>query len=120
MGGWAPRIGAQRHNHSTAVRARVESIAKELKATGRIGDPKRAKLEESRRAVLEQWKTVADILDGQGEITLAGDVRHFANQLPPVRTDREQLAARFIDYVRSTAAGRAQGDAKPGRESPVL
>jgi hypothetical protein len=110
---------AHRHNHSTAVRARVESIEKELKATGRIVDPKRTKLEESRRAVLEQWKTVADILDGQGEITLAGDVRYFAKHLPPVRTDREQLAAQFIDYVRSRATGKAQGDAKPGREPPV-
>ena len=82
------------------MRARVESIANELKATGRIVDPKRAKLEE-RKAVLEQWKTVADILDGQGEVVLAGDVRYFAKNLPRVQTDRERLAAQFVEHMRS-------------------
>ena len=79
---------AQRYNHSTSVRARVESIAKELQATGHIVDPEHAKLEQTRKAVVAQWKTVADILDGQGEVVLAGDVRYFAAHLPRVQTTR--------------------------------
>jgi hypothetical protein len=104
---------AQRHNHSTAVRARVESIASELKATGRIVDPKRAKLEEARKAVLEQWKTVADILDGQGEVVLAGDVRYFAQNLPRVQTDREKLAAQFIEHMRSRQSETKRPEIEP-------
>jgi hypothetical protein len=103
---------AQRHNHSTSVRARVESIAKELQATGRIVDPEHAKLEETRKVVLEQGKTVADILDSQGEVVLAGNVRYFAMHLPPVRTDRERLAAQFMDHMRST---RKEWAPKEGR-----
>jgi len=34
----------------------------------------------------------ADALDAQGEVALAGDVRQFANHLPPVLTDKERLA----------------------------
>jgi hypothetical protein len=111
---------AQRHNHSTSVRARVESIARELQATGRIVDPEHAKLERTRKAVLAQWKTVADILDGQGEVVLAGDVRYFAMNLPRVQTDRERLAAQFLEYVRSTAAQRPQGERNLPRMEPRI
>lgn len=91
---------AQRRNHSTVVRARIESIAKELRATGKIADPKHDQLEQSRDAVVAQWKTVANILDQQGEITLAGDVRYFAAHLPPVLTDRERLGAQFVTHLQ--------------------
>jgi hypothetical protein len=47
-------------------------------------------------------------LDAQGEITLAGDVRYFAKHLPPVLTDRERLAAAFIQHVqRQRTSGSA-------------
>jgi hypothetical protein len=109
---------AQRHNHSMSVRARVESIAKELQANGRIVDASHAKLEQTREAVLEQWKSVADILDSQGEVVLAGDVRYFAAHLPPVRTDREKLAAQFLDHVRSTTKARVREEGRT-RESQL-
>ena len=40
-------------------------------------------------------------LEAQGERTLAGEVRHFATTLPPVRTDRERLAAQLIGYLKA-------------------
>lgn len=43
------------------------------------------------------WNAVAAKLEAQGEITLGADVRYFAMHLPPVRTDRERLAARLIE-----------------------
>jgi hypothetical protein len=107
---------AQRHNHSTAVRARVVSITEELQATGRIVDPKRANLKETRRAVLAQWRKVADILESQGEIVLAGDVRYFTAHLPPMRTDRERLALQFEEHMR-VVAGRAQSDTERAKGS---
>jgi hypothetical protein len=48
--------------------------------------------------------SVAAALDAQGEITLAGDVRYFAKHLPPVLTDRERLAAAFIQHVQRQRA----------------
>ncbi len=91
---------AQQHNHSLLLRSRVESIARELWVPGRITDPNHAKLEQTRKAIVEQWKTVADILDGQGEIVLAGDVRYFAAHLPQVLTDRERLASQFVSHIQ--------------------
>ena len=41
--------------------------------------------------------TAADILDKQGETTLAREVRKFAGHLPTVLFDRENLT---VDYVR--------------------
>ena len=52
----------------------------------------------------------AEVLDSQGEIILAGDVRYFAKHLPPVLTDRQQLAAQFIGFTkqqRQDQTGRA-------------
>ncbi|MGO9933487.1 MAG: hypothetical protein ACLPV8_16985 [Steroidobacteraceae bacterium] len=42
----------------------------------------------------------ADVLDAQGEMILAGDVRYFTSHLPPVLTDRQKLAAQFIGHIK--------------------
>jgi hypothetical protein len=54
----------------------------------------------------------ADALDAQGEITLAGDVRYFANHLPPVLTDKEKLARRFIRHIKMQRSARPEGGVK--------
>jgi hypothetical protein len=54
----------------------------------------------------------ADVLDAQGEIILAGDVRYFAKHLPPVLTDRQKLAAQIVGFVKKQR--ETQRDA-PGR-----
>ena len=41
----------------------------------------------------------AEVLDAQGEIILAGDVRYVASHLPPVLTDRQRLAAQLIRFT---------------------
>jgi hypothetical protein len=50
------------------------------------------------------------MLDAQGEIGLAGDVRYFANHLPPVRTDRERLAEEFIRFFKERGAKTREDD----------
>jgi hypothetical protein len=42
----------------------------------------------------------AAVLDAQGEIILAGDVRYLAKHLPPALTDRQKLAAQFVGCVK--------------------
>jgi hypothetical protein len=42
----------------------------------------------------------AEVLDAQGEMILAGDVRYFVKYLPPVLTDRQKLATRFIGFIQ--------------------
>jgi hypothetical protein len=95
---------AQRRGASTALRHEVTSVARELKETGTIRDPSRKKLVETRKAVVDGWMRAADILDQQGEVNLAGDVRYFAKRLPPVLTDRERIAAGILSHLEQRRA----------------
>ena len=100
-----------RPSRSHALSARAHSIATELSETGTVADPARAALVKTRKAVLAGWERVAAALDAQGEIVLAGDVRYFAQHLPPVLTDRERLAQDLIRHLRTQTKGqRAEPD----------
>jgi hypothetical protein len=101
---------ARQRGSSSAVREQVDSIAQELTKTGAIRDPAHAKLAETRRKVLAAWMNVAATLDAQEEIILAGDVRWFTMNLPPVLTDRERLATDFIRHVKTQGSARTRGD----------
>jgi len=91
---------AKRRPSSHAMRQQVESVANELSKTGTIRDPAHRRLLETRKAVVAGWMGIAATLDAQGEIVLAGEVRHFANHLPRVLTDRERLAEEFIRHLK--------------------
>lgn len=94
-----PIYRAQRRGASTALRDNVDSVVEELNKTGTVRDPGRRKLVETRKAVVDSWTRAADILDRQGEISLAGDVRHFVKHLPPVLTERERIAVGILSHV---------------------
>ena len=100
---------AKRRRGSYAMRRQVESITTELTSTGTVHDPAHSKLLETRKAVVAGWMEIAATLDAQGEIVLAGDVRYFAKHLPPVLTDRERLAADFIQHLKTGRSSLAQG-----------
>lgn len=94
---------------SHKLRARIESVARELQKTSTIRDPARVKLVETRKAVVAGWIAVAKMLDAHGEIVLAADVRYFVSHLPPVRTDRERLAEEFVRFFNEHSR-KTQGD----------
>jgi hypothetical protein len=102
------RYRAQRHGASTVARSTMTGIVKQLYETGTFQDPARPRLIETRRAVVKHWMTIADVLETQGEVELAGDVRHFAQNLPPVLTRNEHLAKRFVEHVRTNDARATQ------------
>ena len=106
---------AQRYGKTTALLDRVTGIARELSRSGTIVDPARERLLKTRKSLVSAWMKAAEVLDAQGEIILAGDVRYFASHLPPVLTDRQQLAAQFIRFTKQ-ARGMEQGG--PGRGLP--
>jgi hypothetical protein len=89
---------AQRYGKSAAIRDRMIGIATELSRTGTIEDPARARLLETRESLVAAWTKAAEVLDAQGEEILAGEVRYFAKHLPPVLTDRQNLAAQFLRF----------------------
>lgn len=91
-----PIYRAQRRGASIALRDNVASVVEELKKTGTVRDPGRKKLVETRKAVVDSWMRAADMLDRQGEISLAGDVRYFVKHLPAVLTERGRIATGII------------------------
>jgi hypothetical protein len=93
---------AQRRGKSSTIRSKVTMIATELAKNGSFSDPARSKLIETRKAVVANWMKIADTLDRQGEVILAGDVRYFAKRLPPALTDTERLAAKFAQHLASS------------------
>jgi hypothetical protein len=95
---------ARRHGTPAMLREQVDAIAKEVKKTGTIRDPGRARLVQTRQALVSHWMNIADSLDAQGEALLAGEVRHFAARLPPVLTERERIAIQIIRHLKSSTA----------------
>jgi Relaxase/Mobilisation nuclease domain len=94
---------ARQRGASNVVRERVTDIAKQLMLTGSFHDPARPKLLETRKSVFNGWLEIADGLDVQGEVALAGDVRHFARHLPRVMTDRELVARGLTNHLDERA-----------------
>jgi Relaxase/Mobilisation nuclease domain len=102
---------------SAVMRECVLSIATEMSRSGTIEDPARDRLIEARRSLVSTWMKAADVLDGQGEEILAGDVRYFAWHLPPVLTDRQRLAAQFIRINEEQRRDKPDG---PKRSHPKV
>lgn len=65
---------------------------------------------ETHKAVLSNWMRIAEALDRQNEIALAGDVRYFASHLPKVLTDRERIA---VGILNSLNAQRSRPNSRP-------
>lgn len=55
---------------------------------------------EARRLAVAHWKEIAERLDAQGEIELAGDVRYFAHRLPGSPAERERFKVVVADRSR--------------------
>jgi hypothetical protein len=104
---------AQRRGASTAVRDRVTDVVKEVRSTGAIRDPARNRLIETRKTVIANWNKTAELLDAQGERTLAGEARYFAQHLPRVLTDKERLAVQFLQHMQ------ARGSTAPTTEKNI-
>jgi hypothetical protein len=70
------RHRAQRRGASTALRADVMAIDNQLQSDRNLPRSCSKSPVESRKAVVAHWMQIADAVDAQGEIALAGDVRY--------------------------------------------
>ena len=111
---------AQRYGNSTALHDRVMGIANELSRSRTIADPARDRLLETRKSLVLAWMKAADVLDAQGEIILAGDVRYFVKHLPPVLTDRQRLATQFIGFIQKQRGTQRDGPERGYPKDPEL
>jgi len=100
----------RRRGSSYALGEKIDEIKKELRETRAISDPARARLLETRNAVVTAWNTVASKLEAQGHVDLGDQVRYFARHLPPVLTDRERLAEEMLRLARAKKLGWTRED----------
>ena len=90
---------------STHMRARADAVARELAAGGLKREPGRRILLETRRAVIDGWRGLADVLERDGNPQLAGAVRRFVEMMPPA-----------VDRERENGASDAIADPRPRGE----
>jgi hypothetical protein len=102
----------RRQGRSYALQEEIDVVKRELLATRTISDPARARLLETRKAVIAAWNAVASQLEAQGDVVLGGDVRYFAHHLPPVLTDRERLAEEMLQRARAKRPNPTREDGR--------
>jgi hypothetical protein len=86
---------------STHMRVRAEAVARELATGGLMPEPGQRMLLETRRAVIDGWRGLADRLERDGNAQLAGAVRRFAEIMPPPLTEKERLARYLGAHIRT-------------------
>jgi Relaxase/Mobilisation nuclease domain len=92
---------AMLRGQSTHMRARVEAVGRELVAGTLKPDPGKRVLLGTRQAVLDGWRGLAGLLEGDGNRRLAGIVRRFAETMPPPLTEKERVAHKLEAHLRA-------------------
>ena len=84
---------------STHIRAQAQAVARELQYGDLPTTADEAMLIKTRREVDQGWRSVSNRLRQEGRLELAGEVRRFADSMPPAQSDRIRVA----DELRKTA-----------------
>ena len=85
---------------STHTSARAKAVAQEFLEGDCRPDPGKAKLIQTRNEVERGWRAIGEILLAQGHSELAAAVPIFLRQMPPPRTEREQIADMLMRRMR--------------------
>jgi hypothetical protein len=85
---------------SAYVRAQAEAVAAGLLKGNTRLEPGKRKLVETRKAVEDGWRSVANLLAKDGKQDLAKDVQRFVERMPPAITDWEQISAELHRRTR--------------------
>ena len=95
---------AEQRGESHRTREQVHAVAGELRKGRLQTEPGKARLVETREAVQRGWEAVSELLMAEGRPELAAAVTRFAAQMPPPRTDREQIADALRKHLREARA----------------
>jgi hypothetical protein len=94
---------AEGRGESRRTHDRVQAVARELRGGLRI-EPGKGTLIRTREAVERGWEAVSELLIAEGRPELAAEVARFAAQMPPPRTDREQIANALRKHLHEARA----------------
>jgi hypothetical protein len=92
------------NRHSTHMQRKVESVAAELMQGNIRVEAGKYKLVQTRKEVERGWRAMSEILVREGQPVLASQVERFVNQMPPPRTENEQLAVALLERTRELRA----------------
>lgn len=93
----AERRGACRRTYE-----RVHAVARELSRGHLQPEANKGSLLRTRQTVEQGWQAVSERLEAGGRLELAAEVSRYAAQMPPPRTDREQIAEALREKIRRT------------------
>ncbi|HEX4051553.1 MAG TPA: relaxase/mobilization nuclease domain-containing protein [Steroidobacteraceae bacterium] len=85
---------------STHLLGRLKKVAGELQSGAFRPGTGKARLLETRRAVVKGWAATAEALAAAGQGALAAEVRQFIAQMPAPKTTDEELATHLSQVVR--------------------
>jgi hypothetical protein len=95
---------ASLRGESTHMHERAESVARDLSRGGVQVEPGKRKLIETHEAVRRAWWTISEILISDRQPDLAAQVRRFADQMSDPMTEREWIAEKLIERMRTLRA----------------
>jgi hypothetical protein len=93
---------------STYIRARAKAVDAELLKGGIRAEPGKHTLVETRKAIEDGWRSVANLLAKDGQENLAIDIERFVDRMPVVRTERELLADNSVLRTKAPPAHAKQ------------
>jgi hypothetical protein len=93
---------ASLRGESTHIRAQVEAVAAELLRGNIRVEPGKFSSAQTRKEVEHGWRAVHNVLKREGQAELATKVKCFVEQMPPVRTEKEQLVADILARARES------------------
>jgi hypothetical protein len=91
---------AMQRGESTHLRARAQSVAREMVRGGPAREPGADRLRATRQAVVDGWEGMADRLHREGQRELANLVRRFVERMPAAMTERQGIAAELRQRIR--------------------
>lgn len=91
---------AMRRGASMFYRQRAIEVATEMANGGLKPESGTTELLGTRQEIVRGWQAAAQALARDGQQDLARKVADFVRQMPPVRTDKEHLAASLIEHHR--------------------
>jgi hypothetical protein len=93
---------ASLRGESTYMRERAEAVVEEL-ARGKLQiESGKASVVNARNEVRHAWLAVSDILIRERQPELAAHARHFAEEMPLARTEKELIAAEIVQRTRDS------------------
>ncbi|MBS1994787.1 MAG: relaxase/mobilization nuclease domain-containing protein [Cyanobacteria bacterium SZAS LIN-2] len=111
---------AAMRGESTFMEKLARDIGNEIKLGKLRPEAGKAKILDSRQAVVRDWEQTARQLEVQGQRMLAAEVRAFVKGMSPPRSDREQVAEGILREIiraenlrRSVATERAPRHPNP-------